>query len=75
MGCIKKQCGFNFEILVDKEGKKSAFANQPALLWSLYKKFAARLHTRLYVQSTLVISNSKGLTETLRAIRTSTYQS
>ena len=27
------------------------------------------------VQSTLVISNSKGLTETLRDIRTSTYQS
>ena len=29
----------------------------------------------LYVQSTPVISNSKGLTETLRDIRTSTYQS
>ena len=28
-----------------------------------------------FVQSTLVISNSKGLTETLRDIRTSTYQS
>ena len=28
-----------------------------------------------YIQSTLVISNSKGLTETLRDIRTSTYQS
>ena len=28
-----------------------------------------------YIQSTLVISNSKGLTETLREIRTSTYQS
>ena len=28
-----------------------------------------------YVQSTLAISNSKGLTETLRDIRTSTYQS
>ena len=27
------------------------------------------------VQSTLVISNSKGLSETLRGIRTSTYQS
>ena len=27
------------------------------------------------VQSTLVISNYKGLTETLRDIRTSTYQS
>ena len=27
------------------------------------------------LQSTLVISNSKGLTETLRDIRTSTYQS
>ena len=27
------------------------------------------------IQSTLVISNSKGLTETLRDIRTSTYQS
>ena len=27
------------------------------------------------LQSTLVISNSKGLTETLREIRTSTYQS
>ena len=26
------------------------------------------------IQSTLVISNSKGLTETLRDIRTSTYQ-
>ena len=28
-----------------------------------------------YIQSTLVISNSKGLTETLRDIHTSTYQS
>ena len=28
-----------------------------------------------HIQSTLVISNSKGLTETLRDIRTSTYQS
>ena len=28
----------------------------------------------LQVQSTLVISNSKGLSETLRDIRTSTYQ-
>ena len=28
-----------------------------------------------YLQLTLVISNSKGLTETLRDIRTSTYQS
>ena len=28
-----------------------------------------------YIQSTPVISNSKGLTETLRDIRTSTYQS
>ena len=27
------------------------------------------------IQSTFVISNSKGLTETLRDIRTSTYQS
>ena len=27
------------------------------------------------IQSTLVISNSKGLTETLRDIRTSTYKS
>ena len=27
------------------------------------------------IQSTLVISNTKGLTETLRDIRTSTYQS
>ena len=32
-------------------------------------------HVRKKVQSTLVISNSKGLTETLRDIRTSTYQS
>ena len=29
----------------------------------------------LQIQSTLVISNSKGLTEILRYIRTSTYQS
>ena len=28
-----------------------------------------------YIQSTLVISNSKGLSETLRDIRTSKYQS
>ena len=31
--------------------------------------------SQLDIQSTLVISNSKGLTETLRDIRTSTYQS
>ena len=33
--------------------------------------------TKMYlmIQSTLVISNSKGLTESLRDIRTSTYQS
>ena len=30
---------------------------------------------QLLLQSTLVISNSKGLAETLRDIRTSTYQS
>ena len=30
---------------------------------------------KFQLQSTLVISNSKGLTETLRDIRTSTYQS
>ena len=29
---------------------------------------------RFYIQSTLVISKSKGLSETLRDIRTSTYQ-
>ena len=29
----------------------------------------------IYIQSTLVISNSKGRTETFRHIRTSTYQS
>ena len=28
----------------------------------------------MYIQSTLVISNSKGLSEILRGIRTSTYQ-
>ena len=28
-----------------------------------------------YIQSTLIISNSKGLTEAFRDIRTSTYQS
>ena len=32
------------------------------------------LHVQLYIQSTLVISNSKGLSETLRDIRTSKYQ-
>ena len=31
--------------------------------------------TKKYLQSTLVISNSKGLSEILRDIRTSTYQS
>ena len=31
-------------------------------------------NTALYVQSTLVISNSKGLSEILRDILTSTYQ-
>ena len=31
-------------------------------------------YTDIYVQSTLVISNSKGLSEILRDIRTSTYQ-
>ena len=34
-----------------------------------------RLLKTLHIQSTLVISNSKGLTEPLRDIRTSTYQS
>ena len=29
---------------------------------------------KFHIQSTLVISNSKGLSETLRDIRTSTYQ-
>ena len=29
---------------------------------------------KIYIQSTLVISNSKGLYETVRDIRTSTYQ-
>ena len=33
-----------------------------------------RISNRSYIQSTLVISNSKGLYETLRDIRTSTYQ-
>ena len=32
-------------------------------------------YTLIQIQSTLVISNSKGLTEILRDIRTSTYQS
>ena len=32
------------------------------------------LHATIYVQSTLVISKSKGLYETLWDIRTSTYQ-
>ena len=31
-------------------------------------------YSAIYLQSTLVISNSKGLSETLRDIRTSTYQ-
>ena len=35
----------------------------------------SQIETALIIQSTLVISNSKGLTETLRDIRTSTYQS
>ena len=43
-------------------------------MWSpAYNKQAMTYLLRL--QSTLVISNSKGLTETLRDIRTSTYQS
>ena len=33
------------------------------------------VQTLKVIQSTLVISSSKGLTETLRDIRTSTYQS
>ena len=50
----------------------------------LYKKYALDIYYRRYaadvcflkkVQSTLVISNSKGLAETIRDIRTSTYQS
>ena len=35
----------------------------------------SQIETALIIQSTLVISNSKGLTETLRDIRTATYQS
>ena len=36
--------------------------------------FRGRTRNRQYIQSTLVISNSKGLSEILRDIRTSTYQ-
>ena len=44
--------------------------------YSLYQKriSEANLSTH-YIQSTLVIANSKGLSETLRDIRTSKYQS
>ena len=37
-----------------------------------FQVFAGKI---FYIQSTLVISNSKGLSETLRDIRTSKYQS
>ena len=39
------------------------------------KSFACDLKIHVSIQSTAVISNSKGLTETLQDIRTSTYQS
>ena len=37
-------------------------------------QFVSSCFTHLPIQSTLVISNSKGLSEILRDIRTSTYQ-
>ena len=40
-----------------------------------FKLLLFNVHIHIHVQSTLVISNSKGLSETLRDIRTSTYQS
>ena len=43
---------------------------KPRLLFHVFNFFLY-----LQIQSTLVISNSNGLTETLRDIRTSTYQS
>ena len=39
-----------------------------------YRRKRINLHVPHLVQSTLVISNSKGLYETLRDIRSSTYQ-
>ena len=46
-------------------------------VWSASTLFALNIgiSKNMAIQSTLVISNSKGLTETLRDIRTSTYQS
>ena len=44
-------------------------------LFRYHQNFGGYLPLPLgYIQSTLVISNSKGLSETLRDIRTSTYQ-
>ena len=43
---------------------------------NFYLKFFSFIGGEIFnIQSTLVISNSKGLTEILRDIRTSTYQS
>ena len=46
-----------------------------SVLYAQLQAYVAIKNKKLKIQSTLVISNSKGLTETLRDIRTSTYQS
>ena len=59
-----------------------AWSEVSIVIWNLsWDPLSAQLHashkgvkSNWHIQSTLVISNSKGLTETLRDIRTSTYQ-
>ena len=49
-------------------------ANHPASSYQVSSQTAFRSGEKLKIQSTLVVSNSKGLSEILRDIRTSTYQ-
>ena len=67
--------------LETKNTQYTSFIDNGHIVWkyAIGHMWTAKVCTMCYmpernIQSTLVISNSKGLTETLRDIRTSTYQ-
>ena len=71
----KKYQNFLYENFHFLEVKFSIYLNRHVFVMTRLFRETDTFFVCLHVQSTLVISNSKGLTETLRDIRTSTYQS
>ena len=69
---FKNNKKFHFPLVISLHHEDSNETLQAVL--SLYWVHMSEVLTQIYIQSTLIISTSKGPSEILRDIRTSTYQ-